>query len=55
MHEEYKNINTNQYKSCLKEVGEAAKQNGNIKTFHICVAEWKRVVEHENSLIAPWD
>ena len=55
MHSKYQNIDINQYKACLREVGEAAKQNGNIETFHICIAEWNRVTEYEKSLIAPWD
>lgn len=55
MYEEYKNTDTNYLKSCLKEVGEAAKQNGNIETFQKCIAEWNRVTEYEKSLIAPWD
>jgi hypothetical protein len=55
MHEEYKNTNTNYFKSCLKEVGEAARQNGDFDTYHYCVEAWKRVDEYEDSLIAPWD
>lgn len=54
MHSKYQNIDTNRYKACIEEIGEAAKQRGDYAAHQACAAEWKQVVEYECSMESPW-